>query len=113
MDPVVLRGSNFSQELCLKERCGRPQNNRMFTVNALLQPIAALNLLTRFWIFYENVNQCSFGIRFGRYRLSQIIAMPCPPPIHAVASPYRPFRRRNSRSNVSTSRVPVAFPQSE
>jgi len=42
--------------------------------------------------------------------LSTIIAIPCPPPMQAVASPYFFFRRRSSYSSVITSRVPVARP---
>jgi hypothetical protein len=34
--------------------------------------------------------------------------MPCPPPMQAVANPYRPPRRDNSWSRVRTRRVPVA-----
>src|SRR5215813_10644500 len=41
-------------------------------------------------------------------KLSTTIAMPCPPPMQAVASPYFFFRRRSSYNNVITSRVPVA-----
>src|ERR1019366_9394890 len=41
-------------------------------------------------------------------KLSTTIAIPCPPPMHAVASPYFFFRRRNSYSSVITNRVPVA-----
>ena len=31
-----------------------------------------------------------------QFKLSTIIAIPCPPPMQAVASPYFFFRRRNS-----------------
>src|ERR1035438_3279437 len=41
-------------------------------------------------------------------KLPPTIAIPCPPPIQAVANPYFFFRRRNSYSSVITSRVPVA-----
>ena len=37
-----------------------------------------------------------------------MIAMPCPPPIHAAARPYLFFLRFNSYNSVMTSRVPVA-----
>ena len=40
--------------------------------------------------------------------LSTTIAIPCPPPIQAVANPYFLCLRRNSYSSVITSRVPVA-----
>ena len=41
------------------------------------------------------------------YTVSTIAAIPCPPPIHAVASPrFRP-RRRSSSVSVSSRRVPV------
>ena len=38
---------------------------------------------------------------------STIAAMPCPPPMHAVARPRARRRRRNSSASVSRSRVPV------
>src|SRR3984885_11311158 len=44
----------------------------------------------------------------AQFKLSTPIAIPCPPPMQAVASPYFFFRRRNSYSKVITSRVPVA-----
>src|SRR5205823_6879329 len=44
----------------------------------------------------------------GQFKPSTTIAIPWPPPIHAVASPYFFFRRCNSYNNVITSRVPVA-----
>src|SRR6202035_1796203 len=45
---------------------------------------------------------------FLQFILSTIIAIPCPPPMQAVASPYFFFRRRNSYNKVITRRVPVA-----
>src|SRR5882724_9739821 len=43
-----------------------------------------------------------------QFKLSTTIAIPCPPPMHAVARPYFFLRRRNSYSSVITSLVPVA-----
>jgi GNAT superfamily N-acetyltransferase len=47
--------------------------------------------------------------RLNRHRqsLSTIAAIPCPPPMHAVARPYFLFRRPSSCVSVSKSRVPV------
>src|SRR6202167_967171 len=39
---------------------------------------------------------------------STMTAIPWPPPMHALAMPYRAPRRRSSRRSVSTSRVPLA-----
>src|SRR5262249_47030041 len=36
------------------------------------------------------------------------MAIPCPPPMHALAMPYVFLRAASSRASVSTSRVPVA-----
>src|SRR5688572_1005897 len=44
----------------------------------------------------------------GHHTASMIIAIPWPPPIHADATPYFFCRRRNSSSNVSRSRAPLA-----
>src|SRR5205085_1744987 len=44
----------------------------------------------------------------SHYRASTIIAMPCPPPIHADARPYFFFLRLSSYNTVITRRVPVA-----
>src|SRR5205085_2724575 len=44
----------------------------------------------------------------GHAKLSTTTAIPCPPPMHAVARPYRFLRRRSSYNSVMISRVPVA-----
>src|SRR5690606_22741375 len=48
------------------------------------------------------------GGRDQRARFSIRIAIPCPPPMQAEATPYRPPLRRSSCIKVRTRRAPVA-----
>ena len=45
---------------------------------------------------YRYEAKLSVGDQQIALKLSTTIAIPCPPPMHAVASPYFFFRRRNS-----------------
>src|SRR5579864_6869656 len=56
----------------------------------------------------RDLSLCSRFQKNYRCRFSTIVAIPCPPPMHAVARPYFALRRRNSCSSVITNRVPVA-----
>src|SRR5260370_14949783 len=49
-----------------------------------------------------------YFLYFLYFIASTIIAIPCPPPMHAVANPYRKPFRRSSFTSVITTRVPLA-----
>jgi len=54
------------------------------------------------------LQQSDYEEKMWNYSASMTIAIPCPPPIQAVATPYWPPLRFNSYARVRTKRVPVA-----